>query len=353
MNMAWVHVIGGGVAGLSLVRELAKTSRLPGQVILSDPRTDYTNDRTFGFWLTPDEQALLKPEHSVGAWSISTQSEQVIQTGTHYQYGIRSSGSVYQEALDQIDAHPQITRLEVTVDTRPAALHVYDSRPPSVEHFKITQAFAGTEIRCAQPHGLETIGLMDALEVIDNGVQFRYVLPLDAERILVEHTVFTSGMGDIEALDQRNVRWIDTHWPHAQIIRHEAARIPMGYRHPMTHLGHPIGARGGMTRPATGYGYRTMQYWAANEAKRLITHNQAQPYQSSSLHHWMDHLFLDLIRDRPDVIPSIFMAMGRRLRGDQLAQFMMRERLIDALRVIRVSPKKPFSLACIGKPQWI
>jgi Heterodisulfide reductase, subunit A and related polyferredoxins len=143
MNMAWVHVIGGGVAGLSLARELAKTSRLPGQVILSDPRIDYTNDRTFGFWLTPDERALLKPEHSVGAWSISTQSEQVIQTGMHYQYGIRSAGSVYHEALDQIDAHPQITRLEATVDTRPAALHVYDSRPPTVEHFKITQAFAG------------------------------------------------------------------------------------------------------------------------------------------------------------------------------------------------------------------
>jgi hypothetical protein len=127
----------------------------------------------------------------------------------------------------------------------------------------------------------------------------------------------------------------------------------MGYRHPMTHLGHPIGARGGMTRPATGYGYRTMHYWAANEAKRLITHNQAQPYQSSSLHQWMDHLFLDLIRDRPDVIPSIFMAMGRRLPGDQLAHFMMREHLIHALRVIRVSPKNHFSLACIGKPQWI
>lgn len=353
MNQPWVHVIGGGVAGLSLVRELAKTPRLPGQVILSDPRTEYSNDRTFGFWLRPDEADLLQPEHRVSTWSISTAREQVSQTGTRYQYGIRSAGSLYQEALATIDAHPQISRIEANIETRPHATHIYDSRPPAVEHFKIVQAFAGTEIRCPHPHGVQTIGLMDALDVVENSVQFRYVLPLDAHRLLVEHTVFTGGRGDLDALNTLNTLWIQAHWPDAQIIRHESARIPMGYRHAMTHLGHPIGARGGMTRPATGYGYRTMQYWAAEEAARLIRTNTAKTFTPSSIHHWMDHLFLDLIRDRPDVIPNVFMAMGRRLTGDQLAQFMMREGLIDALRVIRASPKKPFSLAVIGKPQWI
>jgi lycopene beta-cyclase len=348
-----VHVIGGGVAGLSLARELAKTPQLPGQVILSDPRTEYTNDRTFGFWLTPDEDALLKPEHRVKRWSISTASEHLIQTGVHYQYGIRSAGSLYQEACEAIDAHPQITRVPSAVESRPDAVHVYDSRPPRVDHFKIVQAFSGTEIRCPTPHGVDTIGLMDALEVTNHGVQFRYVLPLDAHRLLVEHTVFSAEPADLNALDQLNAQWIQSQWSAAQTIRQEAALIPMGYEHPMTHFGHPIGARGGMTRPATGYGYRTMQYWAAEEAARLVKTNTARSYQPNWLHHWMDHLFLDLIRDRPDVIPAVFLAMGRGLTGDQLAQFMMREGWIDALRVIRVSPKKPFSLALIGKTQWI
>lgn len=353
MKQPWVHVIGGGIAGLSLARELANYPKLPGNVVISDPRTHYDNDRTFGFWFTAKESHRLNPEFSVGQWSISTTTSTALQTGLHYRYGVRSAGSVYAEALSKIDAHPQIIRVTEETKTRPAAEHVYDGRPPSIEHFKVVQAFSGTEIQCATPHGVDTVGLMDALQVVPSGVQFRYVLPLDAHRLLVEHTLFTEVSGDLQDLDRLNTQWIDAHWPKATVLRHEAAQIPMGYRQSMHHLGFPIGARGEMTRPATGYGYRTMQYWAKQEADRLIKQNQARRFQPSALHQWMDHLFLDLITARPDVLPDIFLALGRRLTGDQFAQFMMRQQTFDAMRVILAAPKKPFSLALIGKPQWI
>lgn len=353
MKAPWVHVVGGGLAGLSLVGELAKEPILPGQVIISDPRTEYSNDRTFGFWFIASEFAFLKPEFSATSWSISTGNDRVIQTGHRYHYGIRSAGNLYEEAISAIDAHPQISRIEATIDSIPDAQHVYDSRPPIVDQFKIIQEFYGTEILCSEPHGIQTVGLMDNLQVFENGVQFRYVLPLDKKRLLVEHTSFTDCPSDLKALDQLTKKWITTHFSDAQIIRQESAQIPMGYKEPINHLGYPIGARGGMTRPATGYGYRTIKYWASNEARRLIKKNVSKVFKPSSLHHWMDHLFLDLIRDRPDVIPKILISMGCRLHGDDFAQFMIRERLVDALRVIRVSPKKPFTLALIGKSKWI
>jgi len=353
MKQPWVHLIGGGVAGLSLARELAKYPKLPGEVVVSDPRTYYENDRTFGFWFTNDEASLLSPEFSMGQWSISTATGSANQIGQHYRYGVRSSGAFYAEALHGIDAHPQITRITEEIKIQSLASHVYDGRPPSIEHFKVIQAFSGTEIRCPVPHGVDTVGLMDALHAVPSGVQFRYVVPLDAYRLLVEHTLFTTMSGDLEALDALNKQWISTHFPQACILRQEAAQIPMGYKQPLTHLGSPIGARGGMTRPATGYGYRTMQYWAKSEASSLVRQNKSQRFDPSSVHQWMDHLFLNLIKERPDVLPDIFLSLGSRLTGDQFAQFMMRQHKSDALRVILASPKKPFSLSLIGKPQWI
>ena len=353
MNQPWVHVIGGGIAGLSLSRELAQYPDLPGPVVISDPRSQYTNDRTFAFWFLASERDQLKPYFSVDRWSISTTDQQLTQQSQRYRYGIRDAGSVYDEALQAIDAHPQMTRRIETVQSPPRATHCYDSRPPSITDFKIIQAFAGTEIRCAEPHNLTTVGLMDALTCVNHRVRFRYLIPIDAHRLLVEHTEFTAEPSDLDALEALNLQWINESYPSAQVTRTEKASIPMGYRQALSHFGTPIGARGGMTRPATGYGYRTIQYWAKAEAARLVQSNQSRVFKPSTVHHWMDHLFLDLIRDRPDVVPQIFIAMGRRLSGDQFAQFMMREGLIDALRVVFASPKKPFSFALIGKPQWI
>lgn len=348
MNYPWVHLVGGGAASLSLAIALAKYERLPGDVVITDPKASYHNDRTFGFWFRPEEARIFQPEYSLASWSFGSHQENITHYGRRYRYGVRSSQSLYDAAFEKIGAHPQIQFQRGTVLDKPKACHVFDSRPPAIENFYVTQAFSGLEIRCSKAHGVQTVGLMEAIECLDCGVRFRYLLPLDEYRLLIEHTVFSARQADLVTLHKLNCLWREENWPASEVIRHESASIPMGLCEPMQHFGIPIGARGGMTRPATGYGYRNMSIWAIHAARLLVEKDRAAGYRSPQIHEWMDRLFLDLIRYRPQEIPEVLLALARRLNGDRFAQFMMRGNLVDAFRTIIASPKRPFFCALMN-----
>lgn len=57
----WVHIVGGGLSGLSLASALAKHQVLPGPVVISEPEPERLAQKTFSFWLTDEEHAFLNP----------------------------------------------------------------------------------------------------------------------------------------------------------------------------------------------------------------------------------------------------------------------------------------------------
>ena len=57
--MSWIHIIGGGVSGLSLGMSLAERGELPGEVVISDPKLYQDRSQTFCFWFTDDDRELL------------------------------------------------------------------------------------------------------------------------------------------------------------------------------------------------------------------------------------------------------------------------------------------------------
>lgn len=350
----WVHIVGGGLSGLSLAYALSQFDELPGDVVISEARTGYRNDRTFSFWFDDSQRALLQPEYEYASWCLSLQSEAIQHDGQQLKYGIRTAASVYQQALDAISKHPQITIQQQRLQSKPEAEHVFDSRPPALTDFRLIQSFVGTEILLPQEHQLSAVQLMENLTTTANGIEFRYVLPLGAHKLLVEHTEFTRQAGDFDNLRAHNITWLEQSFgPQYQIIREEQAHIPMGIKTSQQHWGIPLGARAGMTRAATGYGYATIMQWCHQAARSLVIDNQCVAYKTSALFAYMDALFLNLIQQRPDTIPSILMQLARGLDADSFASFMMRTRLADALRVIYHAPSKPFTYALLGKYQWI
>ena len=56
----WVHIIGGGAAGLSLAEQLCNIGDLPGKIILSDPDITKIKDKSFGYWYTEKEKHILR-----------------------------------------------------------------------------------------------------------------------------------------------------------------------------------------------------------------------------------------------------------------------------------------------------
>lgn len=350
----WIHIIGGGLSGLSLAYALSQYDCLPGEVVITEPRTDYTNDRTFSFWFNESQRALLQPEYESDCWCLSQQAQPVHHHSQKLKYGIRSSVSVYRQALRAIEIHPQISIQHQYLNSQPDAEHVFDSRAPFISDYHLIQSFVGTEVRLSKRHAIRCVQLMENLTTINTGIEFRYVLPLGKDKLLVEHTQFTTKTADFDKLRALNIAWLEQSFGlHHQIIREEKAHIPMGIKSNQQHWGIPIGARAGMTRAATGYGYATILTWCHQAAHSLVANNRCDGYQTSTLFQKMDNLFLELIAKKPDTIPNILMQLAHGLQADTFASFMMNTRLGDALKVIYHAPKRPFVCASIGKFKWI
>lgn len=351
----WAHIIGGGLSGLSLASSLAKLGNLPGKVVVSEPNLDALVSKTFSFWFTAAEENFLKPEFSSDTWTLSTSDLQVTQQGSSFRYGTRTGRNVLESALRAIDLHPQIHIVKEAVHAQPKASHCFDSRPCNIDSFELTQSFFGTEVLFDQPHGISQIGLMNEMQRITNGIRFIYTLPLGPHRLLVEHTDFVTSPSDFSILKDLNERYLQQHFDASRfrITRMETANIPMGFKHQSINWGTPLGARGGMTRDATGYGYRTIRYACDVIAKDLVKYNSIKPYRRFKMTDWADQLFLNLIKQRPDVIPNTLMQIANKMSPDRFAAFMMMRSPIDLIHMFRAAPVRSFTCALLGRYQWI
>ena len=350
----WAHIVGGGLSGLSLAAALGQYARLPGPVVVSEPRADFANDRTFSFWFREAERKLLAPEYETAEWSISTATSETLMRGRRLKYGTRAAGSVYQRALRTIDRHPQLSLRHERLGRPPDARHVFDSRPPARHTFRLSQSFVGVEIELARPHQMSHVKLMHRITATDSGIRFLYVVPLGHRRALVEHTEFSAEPAEFARLRQKNLDWIQAHYGHDYTcLREERGHIPMGLKGPQSAWGLPIGARAGMTRAATGYGYRTISHWCQAAARALVETDRCRPFAAAPIVRRMDALFLTLLEQRPDVMPTVLIKLAKNMSGDAFADFMMQTRLRDAARVISAAPLKPFAFALFGQYRWI
>lgn len=351
----WVHIVGGGLSGLSLVSSLARFKRLPGEVVISEPNPEALISKTFSFWFTQDESDFLNPEFQTRDWSLGSKECLKTYSGSGFRYGTRTGQHVLQSAMQAITHHPQITLIPELITERPTAKHVFDSRPCALDSFQLIQSFAGTEVSFNHPHEITAVSLMNDICVTDTGIRFVYVLPLGPERLLVEHTEFTTSPTDLTKLNNLNTGYLSEHFDSQSfhIIRTEEAHIPMGFRHQESHWGIPLGARGGMTRDATGYGYRTIRYACRDIGNQLVESNRPIPYQKSALTNRADQLFLKLIAKRPDVIPKVLLHIANNMTPDRFAAFMMMRAPVDLLHILRAAPVKPFICALLGRYQWI
>jgi lycopene beta-cyclase len=158
-----------------------------------------------------------------------------------------------------------IAAREVELDggERLAARHVIDARGPAKDVVPGTagyQVFLGQEVELAAPHGLERPIVMDAEVEQRGGFRFLYVLPLAADRLLVEDTVFADSPAlDEAALRQRIAAYTAARgWSIARVVREERGVLPMPWQGgPSPRAGWPLAAgyRGGFFHPATGYSF--------------------------------------------------------------------------------------------------
>lgn len=117
------------------------------------------------------------------------------------------------------------------------------------------QKFLGQEIVTDRPHGFTHPVLMDATLPQTDGFRFMYVLPLAADRLLVEDTYFSDGAFlDVGALRGEIARYVDAPYT---VVREETGALPLPWQMPTISVNEPpvIGYAGGWFHPVTGYSF--------------------------------------------------------------------------------------------------
>lgn len=341
--MVWTHIVGGGVAGLTLAAELSKYPTLPGTVVVSDPNLFGREERTYSFWSDDDYSNFLPETSQYSRWTFSAKDKSVSQAGKNWHY-YRISGSAYFEKCKRlIEKHPQCSLKSETLKAAPTARYVFDSRPPNMTRFRAFQSFVGIEIKCNHNFASDVALLMTNMRTDDTGFYFEYMLPINDQGLLIESTFFGAIPGNMKILEKNSIEWIKNNNLTGKIMRKEMAHIPMGLDPSAEEdWGIPIGARGQMTRASSGYGFLNMRVWAKRTARRLIKGQPIRRYQPPLLDSWMDRQLLEILKTMPEHLPNIFLSMAKNTKGDDFASFLTKTGVLNALKIILSAPPRPF-----------
>ncbi len=373
-------ILGGGCTGLSLARELSNILSWDQTTLIIEPRTNYSNDRSWCFWTPKDRilRQMLEPmiEHTWERWKFSGVGFSEIHTSSGISYCHISANSFYQHALSAISNKPNIklhlgkkateikkgkSGFSIKLDNGEMIYtsKIIDTRPTIYrrdDQARIWQIFYGYEIETQSDCFDDlTVGLMEHLTPKPEATEFIYTLPFTKKRALIELTQFSRALYDPSELADPLKKYLEEHigFNKFKILRSEYACLPMGLRSENRSIlenYHYAGISAGAIRPATGYAFIRIQQWAKNCAHTISQRKKSIPIiASTKLVKVMDRIFLSVLHDKPSMGVALFQALAERVSGQSLARFLMDEaQAEDYYKVIMALPKLRFILYSLG-----
>ncbi|NJC27387.1 lycopene cyclase family protein [Neolewinella antarctica] len=281
-----IAVLGGGLAGLSVLYHLIKAGKLEGKkALLVDPEgRKSAHDRTWSFWETepgPFEAQVFHRWHEV---TVHDRDRDLNCKLHPYVYKLIRSSEFYAHVNMVIDDSGAVTRIEqvasdveghsdkVTFRVGEEAYqvnHAFSSiplhlRPRQIKEPYLDQHFRGWYVKTEEEiFDPGVAALMDFRTPQENETRFLYVLPFSKTEAVVEIAIFSNVHLKMEEYDRLIGNYIKEHWtvqPYT-IEHYENGNIPMTtYPFPRWdgNLIY-IGLRGGAARPSTGYTFYGLQ----------------------------------------------------------------------------------------------
>ena len=216
------------------------------------------------------------------------------------------------------------------------------------------QKFVGRELRTRAPHGLRHPVLMDATVPQRDGFRFFYVVPLAADRLLVEDTCFSrSPLLDLDATRSEIDAYAQRFGAVGECLREETGVLPMPWTNPLAFdTCSPLraGYAGGYFHPATGYSLpvalRLALHLAEHAPERafgpefaqLLRRHKGQARYAQELNRLLFHCFA------PEEMWNVF-ARFYTLPPAVIARFYALELTrVDRARILLGRPPRGFSL---------
>lgn len=342
-------ILGGGCAGLTLAVELARRG-CPGRILIVESRKAYERDRTWSYWNVMPHSFQDCVTHRWNAWSVRVGSREARQRASAYAYEQIPADRFYASACKRLESAPGVTFWRGTLAAGPRAIAggfavdtsrgrvssplVFDSRPPirSTDPPPLTQHFLGWHLRAHDPvFDPSCAVLMDFSTEPGSEIGFSYILPYSEREALVETTAlspdpFFDDDGAERSLRDYLARRLGI--GHCDVGFRERGAIPMGppvQTAPRMPAGYyPIGIRGGLVRPSTGYAFLAIQRWSQQCADAVVAGRldaiPRRPYSAVSA--WLDGIFLQRLRDEPTATPETFLGLFGKAGAAATARFL-------------------------------
>ncbi len=339
-----IAIVGAGCAGLSLASALAE-ARVPGSVLLLEPREEYTRDRTWCFWDTEPHPFTSAISDRWPQWRVSSGEHTVLRGSASYHYCHLPADAFYRLALDRVARQPdwQLCRAAsvrsveavdgglLAVETncgRVLARRVFDSRPPACAPVGgLLQRFLGRHVRAAKPcFDPQTVDLMRFLpSSVPGRVRFLYILPFTPEEALVEMTYLDDPALPDPPYAEELQAWLEEHVGAYDTPYTERGSLPMGGALAQGTLpanAHRIGIAGGRLKPSSGYGFLRIQRHSRAIAQALQAGRAIPSAAEPNLYNLLASVVLRALRARPEAAPQLFLRMFEHADPDALVRFL-------------------------------
>jgi lycopene beta-cyclase len=193
---------------------------------------------------------------------------------------------------------------------------------------RLQQHFAGRFIETQEPaFDPGAVTLMD-FDVPEPGPHFAYVLPFDERHALVEDTWMTAEPHPPAVYERCLDVYIRERLGLAEhrVLGTEAGVIPMTTEDVTPHHSVrviPIGLRGGLARPSTGYAFLAIQRHARELARRVVSTELPEPPPvRPSYQQFMDRVFLNVLEQQSHEAGALFLRLFKGSEPDTLVRFL-------------------------------
>lgn len=361
-------IAGGGLSGLSLAAHLAAAGWHDRRVLLIDDAPAPPAVAAWGFWSARPgllDTAVSRTYrqvyvHAAGACGV-------VPLGG-YRYQVVRRADLRRTVLELLAACPRYEVVpgrveavragpgaaELTVDGRVLrAGWAFDSvtRPPAAP-VDAQLAFTGWRVRCARAvFDPETPTLFDFRTAQAGAARFVYVLPEDRHRALVEVTEFVPRSATPSTAAERGAAVGE--YLHEvlrggghEVLGTESAVLPLRARRPARRAGRvlAIGARAGLVKASTGYGYQRIQRDSAAIARSLGRHGHPfdlpRPRRRFQV---FDRLLLEVLDRDPVQVEFAFARLLLANPVQRVLRFLDEDsRIGDELALIASLPPRPY-----------
>lgn len=325
-----------GCANSLILMELQRNGLLEQKrIVVYEPDHKKSNDRTFCFWLTPEQLLEAGLEQLVShSWSAVSVNDLAAQSLEGKRYYYLRADALYAHA-SQILSQYQVTFHAELLKDYPSELAniVFDSRPPHFElntslDVQISQSFYGWLVKTEAPiFDPEVFTMMDFSIAQHGQTQFLYVLPFDSRQALIEPTRF--GRAQISEQDAAAVitNFLKEKHTAFEILEKEQGCIPMCSA-PLKNEKLPVnwfrtGAGGGQLKPSTGYSFvRSLtdaQHLVASIRLRVSNFKRRK---SPVRFAYYDRLLLKILAQKPHKGKEIFTKLFRHNEASKVLNFL-------------------------------